>query len=642
MRVARLAGSAALIALPCIAAGTARRTVVETISANDNRRAAGTLSNGVLVVALEAREGNWQPEGPNGSAVSVAAWAEEGHALSVPGPLIRVPVGTDVRATLRNTLDEPLTVFGFGKARGLTDSVVIPARASRNVQFDATTPGTFYYMGRRRVVPPFNARAADDMQLVGAIVVDSANAPRVANDRVFVISWWVLLDPASRRGVGRATMTINGLSWPHTERIDLTQGDSVHWRVLNMTEIDHPMHLHGFYFRVNAKGDGIRDTLYRREDERLGVTEVLNPFTTVSLAWVPDRAGNWIYHCHFAEHISGLVSLDGERTQAGDDMDRSHHGSDMQHQMAGLVLGLRVAPKGPPAALAAAPRRIRMIVREKEHMYGPDAGYAMIIGGTAAERDPNAMPVPGAPLVLERGKPVAITVVNHAQEPASIHWHGIELESYPDGVPGWSGSGTQTLPAIRPGDSITVRYTPPRAGSFMYHSHFNERAQISAGLYGPIIVVEPGQRYDPDRDRVLFFGTAGPETNVIVGPFPNYIMNGSDRPAPMALRAGTTYRFRLFNLAEGGPLSVSLMNGGKPITWKAVARDGAALPPSQATMRPAELVFEPGQIYDFEVAPAKPGTLTLTFGPPLPPPGAPPLPPGIPLRQRRTVKVRVK
>ena len=92
------------------------------------------------------------------------------------------------------------------------------------------------------------------MELVGSDRRRRATGARTANDRVFVLSWWFTLDPTSPTGVGRGTMTINGLSWPHTERIDLTQGDSVRWRVINMTEIDHPMHLHGFYFRVTLEG----------------------------------------------------------------------------------------------------------------------------------------------------------------------------------------------------------------------------------------------------------------------------------------------------------------------------------------------------------------------------------------------------
>jgi FtsP/CotA-like multicopper oxidase with cupredoxin domain len=519
------------------------------------------------------------------------------------------------------------------------DSVVIPAGASRDVQFKATTPGTYYYLARRGL-GLFDTRHETDMELSGAIVVDAPGAP--TNDRIFLISWWFTFDDKSPTGLGRATMTINGLSWPHTERIDLTQNDSVHWRVINLTEVDHPMHLHGFYFRVETKSDGVRDTVYTKDQQRLAVTEIAGPFQTMTLSFLPDRAGNWIYHCHFADHISSIASLDREADHM-DESAMSHHPSDRPHEMFGLVLGLRVAPKGPAVTLAAAPRPIRLIVREKENVFGKHPGYAMVLGGSAAEKDPNALPIPGPALVLERGKPVAITVVNRAKDRASIHWHGIELESYPDGVPGWSGSGNQTLPSIAPGDSLTVRYTPPRTGTFMYHSHFNESAQISSGLYGPIIVVEPGQTFDAEHDRVLFIGAAGPMTNVVVGPYPHYLLNGVEQPKPMDLRAGATYRFRLIDLADGGPVIVSLMRGKEPVTWRAIAKDGAALPASQATSRPATLMFDAGEIYDYEFTPAKAGDLALTFGPPPPPPGSPPPPPTIPPPPpRRTVVVHVK
>jgi FtsP/CotA-like multicopper oxidase with cupredoxin domain len=82
----------------------------------------------------------------------------------------------------------------------------------------------------------------------------------------------------------------------------------------------------------------------------------------------------------------------------------------------------------------------------------------------------------------------------------------------------------------------------------MYHSHFNESEQIASGLYAPILVVEPGQKFDPATDRVLFFGTAGSSTNVFLGPFAHHLLNGQEQPKPIDLAAGTTYRFRLFNL----------------------------------------------------------------------------------------------
>ena len=623
------------------AVGVASRRAPEAIAANDNRRPAGTLVNGVLTVRLEARDGMWRPEGERSRAVRVAAWAEEGKPLSAPGPLIRVRAGTVVRASLRNSLDQPLTVYGFGKTRGMSDSVAIQPGASRDVQFTAETPGTYYYLGRRGVNTSFFGVPFEyDTELSGAIVVDPpVGAP--ANDRVFVLTAWFTIDEKSPSGLGRSMMAINGLSWPYTERVDLTQGDSAHWRVINLSSLDHPMHLHGFYFRLETRGDGVRDTVYATEQQHLSVTEISPPFSTMSLSWVPDRSGNWIYHCHYADHIARSPARDTDR---GDDTTAHPHATG-EHAMYGLVLGLRVAPNGPAAKLAEGARRIRMIVRQtpaKSRAYGTHEDYAMVLGGTPAETAHDAMPVPGPALVLERGKPVAITVVNRAKHPTSIHWHGIELESYPDGVPGWSGTRARTLPSIAPGDSITVRYTPPRTGTFMYHSHFDEAVQISAGLYGPIIVVEPGQSYDQERDRVLMLGPAGPTTNVIFGPFAPYIMNGVEQPQEMKLRAGTTYRFRLINVVDDAPALVTLEKEQKPVMWRAVAKDGADLPPSQATLRPAVLFFDPGEIYDFEFTPDAPGDLALTFGPP-------PLPPGVtwpanfaPLPSRRTVMVHVR
>jgi FtsP/CotA-like multicopper oxidase with cupredoxin domain len=178
------------------------------------------------------------------------------------------------------------------------------------------------------------------------------------------------------------------------------------------------------------------------------------------------------------------------------------------------------------------------------------------------------------------------------------------------------------LQAIAPGDSLTVRWTPPRAGSFMYHSHFNESMQMGSGLYGPIIVLEPGERFDSATDKVLFFGTAGSASNPVFGPFPGYVMNGKTSPEPMNLKAGTQYRLRVFNLAGDSPLQVSLDSGTTPIRWRPVAKDGYPLPPSQMAAREAVVVSDPGEIYDFEYTPPAAEELTLRFGP-VPPPPAP-------------------
>jgi FtsP/CotA-like multicopper oxidase with cupredoxin domain len=594
------------------------RLAPEVIRPNDNRAAAGSQSDRELMIHLEARNGKWYPEGESGVGVETAAFAEVGKPLSTPGPLIRVTTGTKVHAMIHNTLSKPLTVYGFGTTRGVgKPNFVIKPGAAREVTFIAGTPGTYYYAGQT-VPGPIQARLNEDSQLNGVIVVDPPNVAK--KDRIFVISWWFVEDTTSPSGLGRGTMTINGQSWPHTERLDMAQDDTAHWRVVNLTSIDHPMHLHGFYYRIDAKGDGVRDTLLAKDAQRMTVTEIMGPGQTMSMTWAPTRAGNWIFHCHFAGHLSHHVSMETEKGVAKPEND-AHHMSDAPHQMYGLVMGIRVSATRQVSQAGTAPKPYRIIVREKDKVYGTHPGYAFVLGGTPAEKDPIALPVPGPALVLDRGQPVAVTIVNQSRDRAAIHWHGIELDSYPDGVPGWSGAGKDVLPSVAPGDSITVRFTPPRAGTFMYHSHFNEFQQITSGLYGALIVKEPGETLNPTTDRTLIFSDQGPTTNVINGPFPAMMMNGEAAPKPMELTAGTKYKFRVIGITGDVPIMFSLANGKTPVSWRAVARDGMTLPTSQATMQKAQLVFDPGQIYDYEFTPAKAGNLTITYG--IPPFAAP-------------------
>jgi FtsP/CotA-like multicopper oxidase with cupredoxin domain len=69
------------------------------------------------------------------------------------------------------------------------------------------------------------------------------------------------------------------------------------WDVVNASLMDHPFHLHGFFFQVlsiNGKAPEFRSW-----------EDVVNlpPRSTVRIAWMPeDRPGSWMYHCHILEH----------------------------------------------------------------------------------------------------------------------------------------------------------------------------------------------------------------------------------------------------------------------------------------------------------------------------------------------------
>ena len=164
-----------------------------------------------------------------------------------------------------------------------------------------------------------------------------------------------------------------------------------------------------------------------------------------------------------------------------------------------------------------------------------------------------------------------------------MHWHGIELESYPDGVPGWSGSGTDILPSIAPHDSLTVRWTPPRAGSFMYHSHFNEARQMGERLvradHRPRAGAELRSRDRPDA--LLRHGGLHRESPCRTAR--RSCMNGSATPPRDASQGRNDLSLPLLQPRRRQPdVRLAQLAAATPVEWRAVAKDGYPLPASQA------------------------------------------------------------
>ncbi|HYJ80008.1 MAG TPA: multicopper oxidase domain-containing protein, partial [Longimicrobiaceae bacterium] len=269
------------------------------------------------------------------------------------------------------------------------------------------------------------------------------------------------------------------------------------------------------------------------------------------------------------------------------------------------AVGVRVLPpRGrQPAAPAPPPaRRLRLLVQSRPGYHGSAPGFGYVLQD-GREPAADSVAIPGTPMLLTRGEPVQVTVVNRLAEPTSVHWHGIELDSWFDGVSGWSGSGARTAPQIAPGDSFLVRFTPPRAGTFIYHTHFEEERQLPAGLYGALLVLEPGERYDPERERLVVL-------SAYPGERARLQVNGS-RDAELRLRAGRSYRVRLINIHANAAPRLALLADSVPVSWRLLAKDGATVPPAQATVRPAVLRIGVGETYDFALEAGAPRELRL-------------------------------
>lgn len=581
---------------------------------NDNREPAGTMTGGVLQLELEVVEGRWHLLGNDQPAGRVLAFAERGESPSIPGPLIRVPRGTDVRVTVTNPTDTGLVIHGLAARRdGVLPPLRVPAGSTRDVRFTADIPGTYFYWGAISDVS-LDDRHYEDSQLSGALIVDDPSHP--ADDRILMIGMW--FDgrlPDGTPDFGREFPVINGRPWPLTERLTYDMGDSIRWRLINTSADFHAMHLHGFYFRVDARGDIARDTAYWPSERRMAVTERMGPGTTMSMVWSPDRPGGWIFHCHMVVHVVPSPTLGADRPTMDErflalfreghaDHDPNRHAVE---GMGGLVMGMYIRP--PEGWVPNEPKRreLRLFIQSDTAvggLSGRQFGYVLQEGDR--EPAPDSVRLPGSTLVLSKGEPTSIRVINRTDEPSQIHWHGLEIESYFDGVAGFGGYPTHLTPAIEPGDSFEIRITPPRAGSFMYHTHINDMRQQGSGLYGAFVVLDENDTWNPETDRVVLFGESPFRDDEIP------VLNGANPPAPITLEVGTTYRFRFMNITLNRPNTrVRLLRDAFPVRWIPIAKDGFDLPPVQRRPQRADRTLAVGETRDYRYTPDRPGELRL-------------------------------
>jgi FtsP/CotA-like multicopper oxidase with cupredoxin domain len=477
-----------------------------------------------------------------------------------------------------------------------SDIVQVPAGEVREVHFSAGVAGTYQYWvsagGPKLGERPFK----QDSQLAGALVVDPPGS--VASDRIFVIGVW-RSQPSPARSQDVAV--INGKSWPYTEQLTYSAGDSVRWRWINASDLLHPMHLHGSYYRVDGAGDGERYQTFEADQQQMVVTRGLVQGATMSTFWTPV-AGRWVFHCHLVAHFRPEMNV---ANVLANKPERIHeHGP---NHMAGLVMGITVTGARAPTISHGSTRKLRLLVRERPAHDGWPAGYSYQIE-ESHKLTPEKAGSPGPPLILERGRPVEINVVNQLHEPTAVHWHGIELESYDDGVVGWGARGNEITPAVEPGKSFQVRFTPPRAGTFIYHTHMNDEVQLFGGLYGALIVLEPGARFDASTDKIFILSREG--GNELTA---SRLVNGNANPPALKWPKGQHNRLRLINITPNNPALVSLKGSAGLVQWRVVAKDGANLPTAQAMMQSAQLWLWNGETYDFEYEPQEAGNLRLEF-----------------------------
>src|SRR5215468_11200669 len=378
------------------------------LMANQNHAPAGDLRNGVLTIHLDVGKGNWHPEAENGMAISVFAFGEAGHPLQNPGPLIRVPRGTEIEASLHNSLSVPVDVHGLGTSPDALVHVV--PQATEQVKFVASTAGLFFYWGATEGESLIQ-RHGVDAELTGALVVDAPDADK--NDEIFVIE---MISDRPGPGGRQTVATINGKSWPYTQRFNYGIGHQARWRWINATNEPHALHLHGFYYHIQAFNHAGKVETYEGEARPLVVTQRFTQGETFDMTWSPGRPGRWLFHCHMLIHMNPPIvpSLPGLKVTPAANVS-SHSATNDGMGMGQLVLGITVpdSSNSVPATPWHADRRIQLEINERDST--PRFALQVRDGKDAAKTDPPGLT--GPPVVLTQNQPVEIEVINKTKEP---------------------------------------------------------------------------------------------------------------------------------------------------------------------------------------------------------------------------------
>lgn len=259
------------------------------------------LEDGVKVFELTTKAVQWQIL----DGVTVTAFTYNG---TVPGPMIRVTEGDQVRVVVRNELPHPTTIHWHGVevpnamdgAPGVTQDPILPGETF-TYEFTAKPAGTFMY----------HSHYEGDIQVMAGLyapfIIDpkdpEPNPPAV--DKVLMLSEWRVDNGLTYAAMPMSGMepnyfTINGKAFPDTETITVKKGDRVRLRFIAIGQFIHPMHLHGVPFKIVATdGHPVPEAVQLTKD-----TISVAPGERYDVEFVATETGQWMLHCHILHHTT--------------------------------------------------------------------------------------------------------------------------------------------------------------------------------------------------------------------------------------------------------------------------------------------------------------------------------------------------
>ncbi|HMN96594.1 MAG TPA: copper oxidase [Phycisphaerales bacterium] len=239
-----------------------------------------------------------------------------GYNGSVHGPTIEVVDGDRVRIFVTNRLPAATTVHwhglivpsGMDGVSGLSHAPIPPGETFM-YEFTVGQHGTFMYHSHHAEMTQVA------LGMTGLFIAhprpdsEAGRRPRPDRDYALLLHEWSIPvgqsspDPTEMSDFN--VLTINGRCFPGTAPLIAALGERVRIRMGNLSPMDHhPMHLHGYAFRVVGTDGGDIP-----ESAQFPETTVLVPVgSTRTVELLADNPGDWAFHCHMTHHTMNQMA----------------------------------------------------------------------------------------------------------------------------------------------------------------------------------------------------------------------------------------------------------------------------------------------------------------------------------------------
>ncbi|MDJ1156736.1 multicopper oxidase family protein [Chelatococcus sp. SYSU_G07232] len=413
-----------------------------------------------------------RPDAPRETAL----WAYDG---SVPGPLLRVRRGEEVRLRLKNDLPQPTSLHWHGVrltnamdgVGGLTQEAVAPGR-DFDIRFTPPDAGTFWY---RPLVPAYAAEQTE-RGLHGLLVVEEEEQPAVARDLALILDDWALdgegqiresfRDAAELALAGRLGnwLTVNGRQAP--EVLPLAPGGRARLRILNAANARiFTLRFDGLRVQVVAVDGQPTDPF---APARGSLSLVPGGRLDLVVEAPPEAGGKGTILAALGQGLPLLVvEAEGALSPLAGTPLRALAGNSLPDAIdlaratrADLILEGGLDPKtaNPTAAAASL----------------PDAARVWRINGVAWA-DAAARPL----VAVKAGTPVVLSLVNRTFFAQALHVHGHHVRLLHPLDDGWEPYWLDTVP-VPAGQTVRIAFVADNPGRWMIGSSILER--LTGGL----------------------------------------------------------------------------------------------------------------------------------------------------------------